>query len=118
MHFEGLRSAKGVLRACMTRNPHYFPDCDKDPAALRASISASKGRLLRFEDVKPGEYALLVLHDENGNARLDKMLGIPREGVGFSRNPKLRMGPPAFEKVRFGVEHEGVEQTVRMKYFL
>ena len=118
VRFEGMRSTKGMIRACLTRDPRYFPKCEKDPAARRMSISASDPAEMRFNDLAPGDYALLVLHDENGNARVDTMLGIPREGVGFSRNPKLIMGPPAFEAVRFAVGDHAVEQVVRLKYFL
>ena len=51
----------------------------------------------------PGDYSLLVIHDENRNGKLDKMLGMPREGFGFSRNPAIRMGPPRYGDVRFAV---------------
>ncbi|MCB2014985.1 MAG: DUF2141 domain-containing protein [Sphingobium sp.] len=118
VHFEGLRSDKGMIRICLTRDEHYFPKCEDDPLAYKASISASDKTGLHIEGVAPGDYALLVLHDENGNARLDKMLGIPREGVGFSGNPRLLVGPPSFEKVRFRVEHRRVSQDIRLKYFL
>ena len=118
IRFEGLRSTKGVIRICLTRDKRYFPKCDKDPLAYKASVSASDSAGLHIEEVTPGDYALLVLHDENGNARLDTMLGIPREGVGFSGNPRLLVGPPSFEKVRFRVEHQRVSQDIRLKYFL
>jgi len=119
IRFEGLRSTKGMIRACLTRDPHYFPKCEKDPAARHASIAAAQADAqLHFGGLEPGDYALLVLHDENGNAKVDTMLGIPREGVGFSRNPKLMMGPPPFRKVHFPVAQGTVKQVVRLKYFL
>lgn len=117
---EGLRSARGMVRVCLTRDPGHFPDCDKDPLSYRQSAGAGAGpeTVLYLRDVAPGSYALLVLHDENGNRRVDSFLGIPREGVGFSRNPKLVMGPPSFDRVRFDVAYGPVTQTVRMRYFL
>ena len=40
-----------------------------------------------FENLKPGKYAVSVLHDANKNKDLDKnKLGIPKEGFGFSNN--------------------------------
>jgi uncharacterized protein (DUF2141 family) len=115
---NGLRSSKGMLRACLTRDRHHYPDCEDDPAAFTASVSASGSHELDFARLPAGDYALLILHDENGNGRIDKMLGIPREGVGFSRNPKLFMGPPSFDAVRFTVAGEESRQTVHMRYFL
>ncbi len=118
VHFEGLRSAKGMLRACLTRNRAFFPKCEKDPAAFKLSVAAGQGARLAFGDVPPGDYALLVLHDENGNAKVDTMLGIPREGVGFSRNPRLMFGPPSFEAVRIHVPAGASETDVKLQYFL
>lgn len=63
-----------------------------------------------------GDYAVAAIHDENGNGRLDKRLVILREGFGFSRNPPIRFGPPAFADARFGLTPGSASQTIRMKY--
>ncbi|MGF7168875.1 uncharacterized protein (DUF2141 family) [Sphingobium xanthum] len=118
VRFEGLRSAKGYLRGCLTRNPAYYPKCEKDPAALRLSVAAGKDAHLAFGGVPPGDYAVLVLHDENGNNKVDTMLGIPREGVGFSRNPRIMFGPPRFDAVRIHVPAGPSATGVKLQYFL
>lgn len=118
VRFEGLRSDKGMIRACLTRNPAYFPKCDKDPASFKVSIAAGRDARMAIADVPPGDYALSVLHDENGNAKVDTMLGIPREGVGFSRNPRLYFGPPSFKAVSIHVPAGESSTDVKMKYFL
>ena len=71
-----------------------------------------------FDAVPTGGYAIAVIHDENGNARLDTFAGIPREGIGFSRNPVLRFGPPRFDAARFRIDGDANVQQVRIKYFL
>ena len=58
------------------------------------SVSARSDMVLEFTDVPPGTYAIALLHDENGNGRADRVLMVPREGFGFSRNAPVRMGPP------------------------
>lgn len=117
--FEGLRSTRGYLRACLTQNRAHFPKCEKDPAALTASVAAGSDVHLTFARIPPGDYALLVFHDENGNSKMDTMLGIPREGVGFSRNPKLSFGAPRFDAVVISVSAGPTKETaVKMKYFL
>lgn len=115
--FTGLRSDKGMLRACLTQNPAFFPRCEKDPDSLKASTPAQGDTHLRFTVAQGGDYAITALHDENANARADMMLGIPREGVGFSENPALTFGPPKFKAARFTVAGSEVSQTVRMRYF-
>ncbi len=81
-------------------------------------MSAGAAKSLSFADLPPGNYALSLFHDENSNAKLDTMLAIPKEGFGFSRNPKIRFGAPAFNQVAFPVAATAVTLTVRMQYFL
>jgi uncharacterized protein (DUF2141 family) len=113
----GLRSAKGVLQLCVTRDAQDFPDCRKNGNGLRRTIPASVPRI-RFEGLPPGNYAVAVIHDANGNARLDTMLGIPREGFGFSRNPPIRFGPPRFAAAQFPLGSDAQVQQVRIRYLL
>lgn len=58
---------------------------------------------MRIEtDLPPGTYAVSVYEDLNGNHKLDhNFLGIPREPVGASNNPKERIGPPRFHDCSF-----------------
>ncbi|MBX3565481.1 MAG: DUF2141 domain-containing protein [Sphingomonas sp.] len=112
-----LRSQKGVIQLCLTREPRAFPDCSKDPASLRRTLPASNPRI-RFTGLAPGIYAIAVIHDANDNARLDTMMGIPREGFGFSRNPAIGFGPPSFAAARFELGASAGMQQIRMRYLL
>jgi uncharacterized protein (DUF2141 family) len=114
---ERLRNQRGVLHLCLTRNPAHFPDCGSDPQALKRTIAAGGGPI-RFGGIAPGGYALSVFHDENRNGRLDTLLGIPREGFGFSRNPVIRFGAPRFGQVSIDLGPGFARQTVRMQYLL
>jgi len=72
---------------------------------------------ITFADIKRGNYAVSVLHDENQNKDLDtNMLGIPKEGYGFSNNVTGVIGPPSFRKARFHVPARGSSITINMKY--
>jgi len=113
-----LRSTKGQILACLTRNPDTFPDCDKDPEAHRLIVPTSKDVELDFGPVAQGRYAVALIHDENANGKLDKALIIPREGFGFSRDAPVRMGPPAFDKAAFATGAENTRLTIRMRYLL
>ena len=113
---SGLRSDRGAVRVCLTPNPDRFPDCKGDPAARQLSVRANDAGAIAFAGLPSGDYALAVIHDENGNARLDTFARIPREGFGFSRNPAIRFGPPRFSDARFRVGAGAVEQDVRIRY--
>ncbi|MDF7777533.1 DUF2141 domain-containing protein [Sphingomonas sp. AOB5] len=111
-----LRSNKGMLRLCLTTDPKSFPDC-KTGHAIRHSVAATTTRI-HFEGLPPGTYALAVIHDENGNSKLDTMLGMPKEGFGFSRNPGIGFGPPKFKSTSFTVGTGAEQQQVRIRYLL
>lgn len=59
---------------------------------------------LIFKDLPRGSYAVRYFHDENGNDELDtNILGIPKEGFGFSNDAFGRFGPKDFEEWLFPV---------------
>lgn len=114
-----LRSDKGLVRACMTTEPKKFPRCRGVAGAHSAVAPASGPVTFTFTGVQPGRYAIALLHDENGNGKADRAIGMmPTEGFGFSRDARVRMGPPRFDEAVFAVEGETVSQTIRMRYML
>ncbi|HZF93666.1 MAG TPA: DUF2141 domain-containing protein [Allosphingosinicella sp.] len=114
---ERLRSARGQVHVCLTRDSAHFPNCAGDPAALKRSVSAGTASV-RFDGVQPGAYAVSLFHDENANGKFDTFAGIPREGFGFSRNPAVRFGAPRFRQVVIDLPSGFARQAVRMQYLL
>ena len=114
---EGLRSLKGNLLICISRSAAYFPDCSKDPEKRHLVVPATSAAI-PLGDVGPGNYAIAIIHDENGNGKLDTFAGIPREGVGFSRNPAIRFGAPSFRSAQFTLAASPMRQSIKAKYFL
>jgi uncharacterized protein (DUF2141 family) len=112
-----LRSTRGNVLICLTRNSARYPDCRGDAGARTISVPAT-APTTRVTGLAPGTWAIAVIHDENGNGRIDTTLGIPREGVGSSRNAPLRMGPPRFADASFAVSTGTVSQSIRMRYLL
>ena len=115
---SGLRNMKGNVLVCVTANPKFFPNCSKDPNSHRARVAARNSSTIRFDGVAPGTYAASLMHDENGNDKLDMAIMIPREGFGFSRNPAVVTGPPKFKSAAFIVSAGTASQSVKMKYML
>ncbi len=114
---DHVRSAKGLLRVCLTADPENFPACVDDADAITRSVPAG-AHAMHFDGLPLGNYAVAVIHDENGNAKLDTFAGIPREGFGFSRNPAIRFGPPRFAAARFAVTGDANRQQITMRYIL
>ena len=66
-----------------------------------------------FKDVVPGEYAIMTLHDENENNRMDfEDNGMPKESYGMSNNP-MSYGPPQFTDAKFEVATEDLNLKIR-----
>ncbi len=114
-----LRNSKGVVRACMTDDADLFPKCRQDEQSHRMVVPAIGKVSFTFQNVNPGTYAIALLHDENDNGKADRaLLLMPKEGFGFSRDAKVRMGPPSFDSAAFEVDGKPVNQTIRMRYML
>ena len=115
---SGLRSDKGNVLVCLSTNPKYFPDCSKDSAARKMKVTTANAKAIQISNVKPGTYAIALVHDENANGKMDMSLFLPREGFGFSRNPAIGMGPPKFKSAQFEVGADSMQYKVKMKYIL
>lgn len=118
VQIDGLRSNRGQIMACMTANPKTFPDCQKDPNARHLTVPAMNGETVQFKDVPQGRYAIALFHDENGNGRMDKMMMLPREGFGFSRDAPLQFGPPRFGAASFQVGAAQLRTAIKVRYIL
>ena len=118
LQVQGLRNTSGTIHLCLTRSAAHFPDCTGEAGMISRTVRAAEASSILIRGVPPGDYAVSLIHDENGDGQLNKFLGIPREGFGFSRNPRLRMGPPGFEECRFAVTGALVRETIRVKYLL
>ena len=94
---EGFRARRG--RACfgLFTSPQGFPDYGKR-AFERADARIEDGQAyVCFDDLPDRPFAVSVLHDQDGDRRMRTgAFGIPREGFGVSRNPRIRFGPPRF----------------------
>ncbi|MEM8927233.1 MAG: DUF2141 domain-containing protein [Bacteroidota bacterium] len=75
---------------------------------------AKKGQVtLSFENVQPGTYAIMAMHDANNNKRMDyESNGMPKESYGMSRND-MAMGPPTFDAAKFVVTNEDISFNIR-----
>lgn len=97
VELTNLKSDKGTIRYLLFKDGKGYPD---DPSkSIKQGSFPAKQKAFEVDDVPQGKYALTLIHDENNNGELDKNMGIPVEGFGFSKNPVILFGPPAFKKV-------------------
>ena len=111
----GARNSKGKIGVTLFQNAEGFPD-DASKAIRQQSVEIDAKTMstqVTFKDIPQGTYAVSVLHDENGNGKMDKnFVGIPKEGYGASNNPKKKRRAPTFDEARFSLSSS--EQTVEV----
>jgi len=62
-----------------------------------------------------GVYALAVYHDANANRKFDRTsIGLPAEPFGFSNNPRVFLGMPAWSSVRLSVPKSDLRTSVKL----
>jgi uncharacterized protein (DUF2141 family) len=82
--------------------------------AQNVDVSSTDSIVLSFDNLAPGQYAVMVMHDENSNGKLDaNLIGIPKEGYGFSNNPRV-MRQPTYDETKFEVKAEDVNITIEI----
>jgi uncharacterized protein (DUF2141 family) len=68
-----------------------------------------------FAGIEAGEYAVVVVHDENGNKVYDAgILGFGSEGLGYSNNVRQWLSRPEFDEVKFLIEGDSTEITIAL----
>jgi len=96
------RNAIGTLNCRLFSDAGAFPDGD-GVRTVRVAIGSAQAACV-FEDLPAGIYAVAVVHDENGNGKLDRnFLGIPIEGYGVSNNRTYAASSPKWDESRFAV---------------
>lgn len=116
VRLEKIRPGQGRLLCLLFDRAECFPEsvfC----AVASTSTEAAAGAFAVFYDLPYGVYALSVLHDKNGNLRMDRnIFGAPEEGFGFSNNPGTFFGPPSFNRASFVIDGNSPELKIRLKY--
>lgn len=70
--------------------------------------------VVSFNNIPQGEYAIMVLHDENENNRMDYDENMmPKEDYGMSNND-MSFGPPQFANAKFILDNEDLELNIRL----
>lgn len=112
---DNVRAQTGRVHVDLCTQAQFLKDCPiMAEAPPRIGLTT-----VTLRNIKPGRYAAQVSYDQNGNGKVDRALfGIPKEGVGFSNDAKIRMAPPKWEEAVF--DYDGLERTIRLKlrYFI
>jgi len=111
-----VRSAKGMVHIDVCGEATFLKaDCPRSAEAPARPGTVS----VTVPDLPAGLYAIQAYQDENGNHDVDRgLFGLPKEGIGFSRDARVRLGPPKWADARFAFDGIAGRQALKLRYFL
>ena len=110
---SGVKDTTGLIMVALFNRGEEFL---KKPTVGKIVKAADGQAVAVFEGQPAGEYAASIIHDANRNRKLDtNILGLPREGFGFSNDAMGTFGPPSFDKAKFNVA-KSTSIRIRVKY--
>ncbi|MEH2303775.1 DUF2141 domain-containing protein [Nostoc sp.] len=118
LEIDGLKNKEGQVCTSIFASSEGFPS-DRDRGLQKQCTKITDTPLsITFENLKAGNYAVAVFHDQNNDRILNSnVFGIPKEGFGFSRNPEIRTGAPKFSEAAFLVAGPNTNIQIQLKYF-
>lgn len=105
----GVQARPGQIKASLNTREQFLRAA---PAYEAVAEPAAAGVTLTFRNVAPGDYALMVMHDLNGNDRFE----YGTDGWAFSHSELPMMGPPVFDERKFTVANTPVTLTETLRY--
>ena len=110
----GLKSSNGFVRFGLFNSEESFP---KKNMVIQKGAHRITNYQCEFviEGVSPGDYAVAVGHDKNGNGKIDRFLGYPLESVGVSGYSKRLWSKPSYKKSKFSID--GQKKIIEIPIF-
>jgi uncharacterized protein (DUF2141 family) len=124
---EGIESSHGTIVAGLYDSARKYDQAVSDSSRVLVNdpkrivgISlrpTGEVHTLVFPDLTPGEYAVIVFHDENDNGKFDKnALGIPLEGYAISNNARGVLSAPTFQEASVHVDDQAKTIRIALQY--
>ena len=102
VNVSDVEKGKGHLMIALYKSEE---DYKSGKASFHTKVAALNDQEIAvFENLPDGEYAIKMYQDENNNNKMDfNMMGIPKEGYGFSNNVGM-FGAPKYKEAKFSVK--------------
>jgi len=116
IHATGFRNNTGTAGTLVFASSAGWPE-DQSRAFVWGGFPIADREANPTFQVPPGRYAAVVIHDENSNMKLDRnFFGIPKEGFGFSNNPRVRFSAPSFQSATVPVTCPTTQVQIQLIY--
>ena len=125
---QGVRSDAGEILIGLYDNADGFKNAIANAAKrgllpdssrlIGTAIRAKRGVVSTvFTQLPKGRYAIIVIHDENDNGRLDEnSFGVPTEGYGFGNDAQGLLSAPSFDAAAVTVADTDISASIKLIY--
>lgn len=105
--------ASGSVRVEVCPESEWLNGC-----TFSAHVPARQGiTVVTVPGVPPGHYGVIAHHDSNDDGDVNRnFIGLPTEGIGFSRDAAIRLGPPHFSDAVLDVAGASVSVDITLHF--
>lgn len=91
-----IKGTQGILNIALYNKAASFPKIGQEFKILKYNVALGKSSF-QITDLPESAYAVAIYHDQNSDGKMNtNMLGIPKEGYGFSKNFSPKFSAPNF----------------------
>ena len=111
----GLHDGRGHVRIGVCERAEFLGE----RCAYHVVVPSRPGSVTAtIAGIRPGIYAVAAYQDSTDAGRLRRsFLGIPEDGIGFSRNPPLGLGGLPFNRCALDLGTQDAAITVTLRFF-
>ncbi len=111
-----VRNSSGLIHVDVCPQAYFA----KEDCPFSTEVPAHVGiTAIAVHGLPAGRFAVQATHDENHNHKVDRgLFGIPKEGIGFSRDARIMFGPPKWNDAVIAFDGRSGRTSFRLRYFL
>ena len=96
VNIDGLTCCEGIIRVAIYHDKAFWLD-ENGMVRGRIGMVLETHQKVEIHGLPEGNYAVAVHHDQNGDGKMNRLLGLlPKEAYGFSNNVG-KYGPASFD---------------------
>lgn len=112
-----IRSEKGQIILNVFKSSEDYEQEKVFKKLIFEKKAVDNGSMIINCDFEPGIYGITLIDDENKNGELNKnLIGIPKEGFGFSDFFMEKMKKPVFDDFKVTLKNQNNKITIKVKY--
>lgn len=103
LNVQGIQISKGGEISAGIFKKENFPKVGKQLTGKEIAVSTDQMQIV-FDNVPFGIYAIVAFQDIDKDKKLkSNFVGFPTEPIGFSRDARIKLGPPDFDDAKIEI---------------